>query len=73
MEYMEVSLDSLDLRVKGILSSPAAGQWVLPDHRALWGPRPGNGGFVLPVTVGVPAAPWRLWGPDWPQSDRDPW
>ncbi|XP_064892094.1 histone-lysine N-methyltransferase EHMT1 isoform X12 [Columba livia] len=25
MEYMEVSLDSLDLRVKGILSSPAAG------------------------------------------------
>ncbi|KAK2535489.1 Ehmt1 [Columba guinea] len=26
MEYMEVSLDSLDLRVKGILSSPAAGQ-----------------------------------------------
>lgn len=26
MEYMEVSLDSLDLRVKGILSSQAEGE-----------------------------------------------
>lgn len=34
MEYMEVSLDSLDLRVKGILSSPAGGER---------GPGPGRG------------------------------
>lgn len=44
MEYMEVSLDSLDLRVKGILSSPTAGEWVLADP-ALWGPGPGTGGL----------------------------
>lgn len=42
MEYMEVSLDSLDLRVKGILSSPAGGEWQ-PAGRARPGPGPGAG------------------------------
>lgn len=38
MEYMEVSLDSLDLRVKGILSSPAGGEcWGWAGLGLGWG------------------------------------
>lgn len=32
MEYMEVSLDSLDLRVKGILSSQSEGECQLSKY-----------------------------------------
>lgn len=62
MEYMEVSLDSLDLRVKGILSSPAGGER---------GPGPGlcSAGAAGAVRGG-PAAPWRLRGPARPHSAR---
>uniref|UniRef100_A0A8C3V4L2 [histone H3]-lysine(9) N-methyltransferase n=1 Tax=Catharus ustulatus TaxID=91951 RepID=A0A8C3V4L2_CATUS len=35
MEYMEVSLDSLDLRVKGILSSPAGGEGLSNGPEAM--------------------------------------
>lgn len=38
MEYMEVSLDSLDLRVKGILSSQSEGECQLSKngHVPFW-------------------------------------
>lgn len=73
MEYMEVSLDSLDLRVKGILSSPAGGEWQ-PAGRARPGPGARGRGFVPPGAAGAacggPAAPWRLRGPARPRSAR---
>jgi len=58
MEYMEVSLDSLDLRVKGILSSQAEGECWL-------GAAMTHVGFVRSAQAasGAPRAPWWLPAP----------
>lgn len=67
MEYMEVSLDSLDLRVKGILSSQAEGECGLRrGHGPCWSLFAGS----ARAAGGAPDAPWWLPAPRaerWPR------